>query len=298
MTARQSDAPDHRRPTFVVAGAPKAGTTSLYHYLAAHPGIFLPHRKEILFFDASYEKGLEWYTRHFRPARPSQAIGDISPTYMSNPVVPKRMSAVLPDAKTLFVLRNPIERAYSHYWDLLAWEGRRVPFLEMLTTPRRYRRGHGYIEFDILEMGYYWKHIMRFLDFFPRDQVGIFFFEDMQHDVISFLKEIVSFLGVAPCDLQHAVERTHNARRTHRSKVLGNLLVSEWLREIVHDFIPYRLVSPARGVYDAMVRLNTRRIVTPDLTTQQREYLAEKYTDDVSALGTLVDRDLSHWLNA
>ena len=108
-------------PDFIIVGAMKSGTTSLFHYLAAHPQVVAPQHKEIHFFDNQYEKGENWYRRHF-PLRTTMRLkenaitGESSPYYMLHPLAPERMKEVVPEAKLIFLLRDPVERAISHYF--------------------------------------------------------------------------------------------------------------------------------------------------------------------------------------
>jgi len=108
-------------PDFIIVGAMKSGTTSLFHYLAAHPQVVAPQHKEIHFFDNQYEKGENWYRRHF-PLRVTMRLkenaitGESSPYYMLHPLAAKRIREVVPEIRLIFLLRDPVERAISHYF--------------------------------------------------------------------------------------------------------------------------------------------------------------------------------------
>ncbi|HUE84637.1 MAG TPA: sulfotransferase [Vicinamibacterales bacterium] len=107
-------------PTFLIGGAQKSGTTTLHHYLSAHPDIFIPRRPQELHFfdfDPNYVRGVHWYASHFTSATPAhRAIGQTSPLYLYAPDAPERIAALLPDVKLIFIRRNPVDRAFSHYW--------------------------------------------------------------------------------------------------------------------------------------------------------------------------------------
>ena len=105
-------------PNFIIIGSPKSGTTSLFNYLIQHPDIVGITRKEPHFFNISYSKNLNWYKMYF-PTK-SQLIsnkitGEATPSYFIDPFVPKRIFSVLPDIKLILLLRNPIDRSFSHY---------------------------------------------------------------------------------------------------------------------------------------------------------------------------------------
>src|SRR5687768_16419575 len=104
-------APIRDLPDFVVIGAQKAGTTSLHYYLSEHPGILIGTRKEVHFFDRAYNRGTLWYRSSF-PIRGliDAIIGESTPNYIFHPCVPARMASLLPAARLIAVLRNPVER--------------------------------------------------------------------------------------------------------------------------------------------------------------------------------------------
>src|SRR4051794_1541363 len=107
-------------PNFLVIGAPKAGTTSLYHYLATHPQVFVSDPKELRFFieEINWRKGLGWYESQFAGADGAVARGELTPEYALHPVyggVPERIASVLPDARLVYLVRDPIERMRSQY---------------------------------------------------------------------------------------------------------------------------------------------------------------------------------------
>ena len=105
-------------PDFVIIGAQKSGTSSLYDFVVQHPAILPAAKKELHYFSLGYKKGEYWYRLRF-PIRASQKLlsGEASPIYLFYPMVPGRMKKLLPDVKLIVILRNPVDRAYSHYHD-------------------------------------------------------------------------------------------------------------------------------------------------------------------------------------
>jgi Sulfotransferase domain len=115
-TLRQMTASRRQLPQFLIIGAQKAGTTSLYEYLCEHPRISPSMTKEVHYFDLAYHRGSTWYRAHFRiPRQLDEIAGESSPYYLFHPLVPKRVAADLPNSRLIVILRNPIDRAYSHY---------------------------------------------------------------------------------------------------------------------------------------------------------------------------------------
>lgn len=108
--------PKARFPAFLALGTQKGGTTTLHRLLAQHPQVFLPACKEVHYFSLHSQRGLGWYADHFTAARPGQRCGDITPYYLFHPEAPRRIRSVLPEARLLILLRDPVERALSHYF--------------------------------------------------------------------------------------------------------------------------------------------------------------------------------------
>ncbi len=103
-------------PDFMIIGAPKCGTTSLFEYLCGHPNVARPRRKEIHYFDERFERGLAWYRRHFPLVEKPQITGEATTAYLFAKNTPARAAALVPDAKLIAVLRDPVRRVISHYW--------------------------------------------------------------------------------------------------------------------------------------------------------------------------------------
>jgi hypothetical protein len=114
--ARIATASARRLPDFVVIGAQRAGTTSLYWYLVQHPDIASAYTKEIHYFDRHHARSVRWYRAHFPRDGRGRITGEATPYYLFHPQVPARLAGALPDVKLIVVLRDPVDRAYSHYW--------------------------------------------------------------------------------------------------------------------------------------------------------------------------------------
>ena len=179
LTARWRDLPD-----FLVIGAQKAGTTALYAYLRWHPAIGGPFWKEVSFFDRHWAKGEDWYRGQFPLRRGGRLLGEASPSYVFHPLAPERVRAVVPDVRLIVLLREPGDRAYSHYQHevalgretlsfedaLEAEEGRLRGEVERICAdPRAFSRewwGHTYSA-----RGHYADQLERWLELFPREQL-------------------------------------------------------------------------------------------------------------------------------
>ena len=185
-------------PEFIIVGAQKAGTTSLYAALAAHPMVRAASKKEVHFFDYNYHRGLGWYLRHF-PApgrrRAGAITGEASPYYLAHPHAARRIHATVPGARLIAILRDPVDRAISHYFSHRfharkhgqvpltieeAFEGeeaRVMPELQRMLADEGYE-SHAFQHFSYKTRGLYAGQLERFFEFFPRDQVLLLRSED------------------------------------------------------------------------------------------------------------------------
>jgi hypothetical protein len=178
-----------RLPTFVVIGAHKAGTTSLFHYLASHPDVYMPPEKELHFFtEHNWDRGLDWYRSKFDGAGSVRAVGEASPGYTCWPRfdrVPERMVEVLPEARLVYIVRHPVERLVAHYrHDSFHW-GNQGPIEEALLDYRQY-----------LSRSMYALQIERFLAYFPRRQLLVVVSEELQASRETVISKVHQFIGV------------------------------------------------------------------------------------------------------
>ena len=201
---------ERRLPTFVVIGAMKAGTTSLYAYLRAHPEIFMPETKELDFFVAEHNwgRGLDWYASNFADAGDVRAVGEVSPNYTKRHLfdgVPDRIGELLPDVRLVYVVRDPIARMRSHYLHAVAESGLKLPIGEALLS-------HEYL---VLCSSYAYQ-LEPFLDRFPRDQLLILTAEGLRDRRQRELTRLFSFLGVdpefEPPEVERELHRTSEKR--------------------------------------------------------------------------------------
>ena len=214
---------DRALPDAVIIGAQKCGTSSLHGYLTQHPQVIAPLRKEVHYFDVNYMRGESWYRAHFgRAGEPGLNI-DSSPYYLFHPLAAERMRALLPRAKLIVLLRDPVRRAYSQYWhehgknrEPLDFEGalaaessrvdeahRRLANCEI--TASREHQIHSYVA-----RGRYAEQLERWLQFYPREQLLVLRFEDMVQDPLETLNFTLAWLGLPP--LQKAKLEARNTR--------------------------------------------------------------------------------------
>lgn len=182
-------------PTFLVIGSQKAGTTSIYNVLKKHPQIFMPETKEINFFfhEYLYSRGIEFYELYFNSEK-SDVIGEASPGYICHPEAPRRIKKHLPNVKLILTVRNPIDRAYSQYYDNRRQLSETRPFHQTLFTALSDEYSPG--ECGYFSRGIYIKYIKRYLEYFHHDQLLILLFEDLLYKPKYFFRKCLRFLEV------------------------------------------------------------------------------------------------------
>jgi hypothetical protein len=202
LRQRMMEATQKRQPPdFVIIGAQKAGTTSLYRYLTGHPNVGGATKKEVHFFDRSYDKGMDWYLAHFPERGEFTVVGESSPSYLFHPDVPERLRRTLPHAKLIVLLRNPVDRAYSQYQMRLRRVGEdsfeeaideeltRLPSNGELPGPEKGH--HAY-----LPRGVYADQLRRWLAVFPREQFLVLHSEAFFARPDEGLLRTLAFLGL------------------------------------------------------------------------------------------------------
>lgn len=208
---RRVDARNRPLPSFLIVGAAKAGTTSLHEYLCEHPKVAPPRAKEIHYFDFSYRRGDGWYRAHFPRARPGDISGEATPYYLFHPAVPERVAEGLPGVKLIALLRDPIDRAFSHHNHEVSAGYEDLPFEQALAAePERLRgeeekllRDPGYRSYSHQHHSYlarsrYAEQLERWLRYFDRDDILILAAEDLFAKPAETVEAAQSFLGLEP----------------------------------------------------------------------------------------------------
>jgi Sulfotransferase domain len=203
-------------PDFIIIGGQKCGTTFLYRYLSEHPSIAAATRKELHFFDLNVDKGMAWYRSHFPlkvyarlfEARHQQRLftGEASPAYLFYPHVPRRIAELLPPVKLIALLRNPIDRAYSHYKhnvrrkrESLSFEEAIAQEAQRLSDPNK--QPFDYHHYSYLKRGIYAEQLGVWLEVFPKEQLLILRSEDLFEKPQRVFAQVQAFIGVPHWEL-------------------------------------------------------------------------------------------------
>jgi hypothetical protein len=215
-------------PGFVVIGAQRCGTTSLFAMLSRHPAIGTPFRKEIHFFDREeYGRGERFYRSFFpsaqRMARRGELLtGEATPDYVFHPLGATRVSAMLPDARFVVLLRDPVVRAWSH-WSLHATRGREpLPFEDAIAAETERVAGEReriladpahpattYLRYSYLERGDYAPQLEEWFARIARERFLVIVSEEFFSDPLATLRDVETFLGLPRWDAPGSVEHRH-----------------------------------------------------------------------------------------
>jgi hypothetical protein len=171
-------------PDFLYIGTSKAGSTWLFNALAVCPDVWLASNKGLYFFDAHFDRGPDWYRQQFQGAD-GRAVGEFSHSYLSSPEAPPRIAEYSPAMRLLVCLREPVDRAFSDYLDLVKNNGFTGSFNEAIEQHPR-----------LLDRGRYATHLSRYLEHFPMSQIHVGLFDDLKTGAQTYADEVYDFLGL------------------------------------------------------------------------------------------------------
>jgi hypothetical protein len=310
-------------PNFFIVGAAKAGTTSLYYYLKQHPEIYMSPIKEpnyfakdinIDLFREDYKKTaiidtkryfskskleelhlafiteFDDYVQLFREVKNEKAIGEISNSYLYSKVAAKEIYKFNPNAKIIIILRDPIERAFSHYiMNLRDGFTKETDFIkEVISDYNKSQKGWGVSHLSI-ELGLYYEQVKRYLDIFPRDNIKIILFDDFKRDTEKVVREIFKFLNInenVPIDFN----KKANVGAVPKSVKLNYIIMNTG--KLLKPLFPNYAKKRIKNIYKNLLLKNEK----PNLSSKQREALLPFFIEDIKKTQELINRDLSMWL--
>jgi hypothetical protein len=287
--------PGRRRwPNLFLVGAAKAGTTSLYEELARHPAIYMSPMKEPHYFSRirpSPEREAffphvtreEEYLALFTGATTEELLGEASTSYLWDQRAAERIKSVAPDARILIMLRDPVERAYSQYWNDVREGIERRPFLDALLEERRSGPGAWGVSSLHIDCGRYPDQVERYFDRFGA-QVHVLFFEDFVGNEARSIAAVRSFLGLRS-PAAGAAPRPSNPSAMPRNRLSAALLASGRVRRVARATVPRRLRGRLRV---GLLRPGT----PPPMDPEARALLADIYRPEAGRLAELLGRPL------
>jgi hypothetical protein len=273
-------------PNFIIAGASKAGTGWLRQCLIEHPDVYIPEGPTIDYFSRNFGKERSWYLSHFRAARNRQRVGEKSTSYIISKNVPERIYKLDPDIDLYFVLRDPIQRAYSHYKMLLR-AGKVSKNVDDVLSK----------DSSLVKEGLYNKNINRFSEHFDNENIYIFFFDDLVQNNRKFVKNVFTSLGVRNDFLPSIVDSKYNTTKSlPKYSTLYPVLVS-----II------RFARKKSATFNDLVRYSRKKGYTsrfhnligskdfPKISVKRWKTLKSLYEKDILRLQDRTGKDLGDW---
>jgi hypothetical protein len=273
-------------PNFIVIGAMKAGTTSIWAFLRQHPAVFMPEIKEIDYFSASWDKGWTWYQSNFASVGPNvTAIGEASTTYSRHPWFPEtasRLARSLPSAQLIYCLRDPLKRIQSMY----------VHCVHMGHERRSFEDAMQYLSVDVndyVAMSAYHYQLQKYLRYFPLNQVYFVILEKLQRNPALVLKNLCHYIHIDNTyEFDVSIIRNESSRMRRQKTSLGNTLSNMSLEGSMIRRMPGRLQRLYR-------HLTTKPIEKPLISAETKNRLIEILQPDTDALRSLTGLHLTDW---
>lgn len=311
-------------PNFFIVGAPKAGTTSLYHYLGQHPDVYMSSIKEPNYFAEEIRAeniGPQWqawvqqendsllqylrgsmrekrfgglvsnwsdYLKLFQRVNGEKAIGEASVCYLWSRTAARNIALATSHAKIIMVLRNPVDRAFSQYKQAVASGLVGSSFREQVRMSLNRKTDKLELMNPFLEFGLYHEQVKRFMELFPVENLRIYLYEEYRQALAETLADVFRFLEVDPHFFPDVSEK-HLQTRMPRSVWVSHKLKQFGVWSRLKGAVPARLVPVVQ-------KLVFRNEQTAEIDRADRLYLSDYYREDVSRLATLIRRNLDGWL--
>ena len=294
-----------RLPNTLIIGAAKAGTTTVYDLLKQHPEVFVSFDKEPRFFshDDYFRRGVDWYTdTYFKKSANYSIRCEATPHYLywADKVSPRIKQVCQTErVKFIVILRNPIERAYSWYWNMI-FDGREtLSFMDaLLAEDSRIKdnfdrlRFAGSMQYGYFHGGCYASQIQRFLEDYTEDKFQFLFLEDLKGNQGKTGLELEQFLGI---DTAVKLEpRISNPSTKPRNRIIHSLIRNQFrIKNVLKRYLPPRL---RYAIKSTILNNNLDSFSYPKMDVEPVGYLKEKFLPEITSLSAILNRDLSHWL--
>jgi len=268
-------------PNLIIIGSPKCGTTSLYYYLGLHPEIFMSREKELNFFmeERNWRRGLDWYQAQFETSRSVSVWGEASPGYTHHPIfpgVPQRMHSVVPRARLIQIVRDPMKRHLSHYLHQL-----RLGNIEA-----------GRFEDDFIVMpSLQCLQLELYLQYYKRGQILVLTQEELERNRVETLRRVFRFL-----DVDESFESPKFSRMLNESAAMNSPAYS-LMKAIeraggIGSILPSSLKVQVRK---ALLWPFSRPVERPGLDREMEQRLLNRFHEDAERLRRLTGMKLEDW---
>lgn len=288
------------KQNFICIGAQKAGTTTLADILCQHSEICIPPIKETKFFlfDSDYNKGTSYYNSFFTNYHGQKAVGEFDPDYLLFPFTAKRIAETLGSAiKIIVVLRNPADRAYSHY---LMTRKKGLDDLEFENALAAEKNRKQDIKtqkiFAYIERGYYGKQLEEFLKVFPYENfLFLVFEEDFILNRQKTIQHVQEFLNVPFEELDINVH-SNEAGEAQSEAIRDLVRKPNFVKKLMKFVLPSKEVR--KDIRKFFIRKNMQKVASPKLSQEMRSRILQTYfMDDIQLTEKLINRNLGVWYN-
>lgn len=278
-----------RWPNFFIVGAAKAGTTSLHNYLKQIPSVYMSPTKEPRYFASTKDQYFDIpmnydkkrYLALFDQVKDEIAIGEATARYLSDPKSDKLIHEVVPDARILITLRDPVEKAFSFYL-MLSQSFENRSFHDVINcekSSKMYSLTKLY-----LDSSYYYEHVKRFQETFGKDNVKVLIFEEWVKNPLDTINDVLKFLGV-DYHVENLVRESYNPFKAPRGTFAKFLMSNRIIRKITFDLIPFQ----GQIFLKKVVTKNAKK---PSLSDEDRKDCEGFFKEDVKKLEGLFGRKL------
>ncbi|WKZ15035.1 MAG: sulfotransferase [Candidatus Jettenia caeni] len=305
-------------PNFLIVGAARSGTTSLYQYLKQHPEIYMSPLKEPNFLSSQFKKFAlneietskigntliktsDDYKRLFENVRNEKAIGEASTEslYFYEDTI-KQIKTYLGDVKIIIILREPVERAFSYYVHLVKEFGNFLSFEDVLEQEKEsLRDGWSFYGPRCKRESFYYNQVKAYVENF--NHVKILFYDDLQKDAFTLVKDIYKFLEIDTSFIPD-VEVKFNISGIPKNKVVNKLLATpekaklliNFMKLTIKPFVSKEIIFKISKLVEDLKMKNM--LEKPQIKQETYENLKNLYREDILKLQELINKDLSHWL--
>lgn len=277
------------KPNFLIIGAARSGTTSLFKYLEKHPDIFMSEIKEINFFsnEKYWRKGVGWYEQHFSEAT-QKCIGEASTSYTSHPSLskaPERIFKYMPDAKLIYVVRDPIDRFISHYLHRVT---RGLESREITSIINNHQDDF------LLTQGKYYLQLQQYLEHFPIEHIKLLSIENLKNNPAETVRSIYKFLDIDTSISDAQTHTHHNANTTvTRKSRFGQHILNFYHNNIEQVAYPYSF----KKLFLKAAEIGAVKVEPPSLNEDSLNILKDYYRNDIDCLKQFTLLDLETWRN-
>ena len=283
---------------FFIVGAPKAGTTSLYHYLSEHPQVEMSSQKEPDYFSdkAIHQQGMYYGKNRVNTLDKYESLfvqkegvvyGEGSVSYLFYDNVAEDIKKYNPNAKIIIMLRNPIERAFSHY--LMDYRLGLVSdsFENIITKKSKHKNAHLFYQ-QYIEVSKYATQIQRYLDFFEKDSILFIDYDDFKKNVSETVDLTYNFLNIS-AEFSADINTKYNTFTMPKNKVIRFIYSFVFLRKILTFLFPIYFVRNIRGF---LFKVDEK----PELLKETRSLLRKIFNDDIRKMEEVLGNDYSKWI--